>query len=255
MAATLILGLGYVARALMRVNGFQALVTSRQGSAQAAGTLDEPMYFDLADPESWCVTDDFSRIIWTFPAAQNEAEQKLANSFFSSLRAADKKVAILASTSAYLTQESGEIVTEKTPLDLSQIRVRTEEELRLQGAFLLHLAGIYGPGRDPVRWLHKGLIKDYGSFINLIHISDICECLNAWSVGSGLRGERINASDGRHRTWAQLVVQLRDSGLLDSQFKLPEEMHIGPRSKRIANNALLTKLYAGPFHEFPEQGL
>lgn len=255
MAPTLILGLGYVARALMRRPDSEAQVTSRKGRTQAAGTVDDPMYFNLTDPTSWSVTDPFSRIIWTFPAAQNEAERQLAHAFFTTLSAAHKKVIILASTSAYLTLKSGELVTESTPLDLSQIRVRTEEELRMQGAFLLHLAGIYGPGRDPVRWLHAGLIKDYGSFINLIHISDICGCLAAWCAGCGLQGERINASDGRHRTWVEVVAQLKNSGLLEAQFQLPEHKDIGSRSKRIANDVLVEKLYAGPFHAFPEDGL
>lgn len=254
---TLLLGLGYVARFLLHSCHTQFRVTSRKGGAQSAGTPDQPKYFNLADPNSWGGVDEFETIVWTFPAAVDEPELRLARAFYESKCLSQKKVMVLASTSAYLVRASGELVDENSPLDLHQTRVRAEEDLRRQGAFILHLAGIFGPGRDPVGWLQKGLIKNQDSNINLIHVSDICKIVLKWIESDGLKGRRMNASDGRHRIWHQLILDLKDAGLLDSSFEFlsTQSSLQTPLSKRVCNKALVEELYAGPFHRYPEDGL
>lgn len=253
----LILGLGYVANTLLSLGSAKFRVTSRGGSAAGSGTREQPLYFSLTDPDSWSAVDPFDHVVWTFPAAQNESEVKLAIEFFESKCLPDKKVLVLASTSAYRVGTAGSLVDENFPLDLLQPRVRAEEQLRSRGACILHLAGIYGPGRDPVNWLQRGLIKSPDAFINLIHASDIYRIIVAWLGSNGFKFRRFNASDGRMRTWQQLIDELKSAGLLDQTFEIPSDSQSPQNvsSKRVNHEALVHELYAGPFHCYPEDGL
>ena len=255
--SALILGCGYVAKALMSMHSTRLNVTSREGVTGGSGTLIQPKYFNLDDPESWAVVGPFEHIVWTFPAAQREIDVENALRFFESQHLSNKKVLVLASTSAYQANEIGGLVDEMCTLDLLQHRVRAEEELRIRGACVLQLAGIYGPDRDPLSWLQKGLIKSPDSFINLIHISDICAIVMKWLSTDGFCGRRFNASDGRHRTWFQLIEDLKKARLLDCSFELSPNPSSSQRvsSKRICNEALVKELYSGPFHCYPEHGI
>ncbi|MEY2988534.1 MAG: hypothetical protein RJB13_2055 [Pseudomonadota bacterium] len=255
--SALILGRGYVAKALLAFHSLGFCVTSRKGTTQGNGSFEQPKYFDLDDPGSWSVVESFEQIVWTFPAAQKDAEIEKSLRFFESKCLQKKRVLILASTSAYRVNTVGALVDEKFPLDFNQPRVRAEEDLRDRGACVLHLAGIYGTGRDPVSWLQRGLIKNPDSFINLIHISDICHIMMRWLYSDGLSGRRLNASDGRHRTWNKLIEDLKRASLLDARFELTPDLGSpqGTSSKRICNEVLLKELYSGPFHSYPEEGL
>jgi len=254
---TLVLGRGYVAQALLKAYPEHFSVTSREGSTLGKGTCDQPKYFNLTDSESWSVVDSFERIVWTFPAAQSATEIESSLKFFETKCMTKKKVLILASTSAYLVSDAGALVDESYPLDLRQPRVHAEEELRDRGACILHLAGIYGPGRDPLNWLQRGLIKSPDSFINLVHSSDICQIVMSWLNSDGLSQRRFNASDGRHRTWFQMIEDLKSAGLLECSFELSLESDSARSgsSKRVCNEVLKKELYSGPFHQYPEQGL
>ena len=132
--------------------------------------------FDLNNRKTWSSevlsVAPGGTVLWTFPAASTLEEEALAvelyETFFQGLR-----VVVYGSTSAYRVQQEDEWVTEETELDLGQIRARTEEKLREKGACILHLAGIFGPGRDPLRWYERGLIQAGLSYLNLIHVQDI----------------------------------------------------------------------------------
>jgi nucleoside-diphosphate-sugar epimerase len=235
-----ILGAGYVGRALLQ--RFPAAVATRRTPASDLGLL----AFDLQDRGTWRNPPLAGRaVVWTFPAAPLAAVQ----AFYEAHLNAAANLIVLGSTSAYLAPESAEspfvTVTEQTPLDMSQPRVQGEEWLRQQGATVLQLAGIFGPGRDPADWLKRGLIKDGAKLVNLIHVDDIVAVITHL-LAHTRPGERINLADGEAPPWRELVARFRRDGRLPAEFTLPES---GPEQhgKRVDNHRLHTLL---PGHRF-----
>jgi nucleoside-diphosphate-sugar epimerase len=252
----LILGAGYVGQALFAALSERTTVyvTSRKGRVHSSGHLAEPFCFDLRRPETWSLPIEPDFIIWTFPAAVEVDDIQHALSFCRRFIQKGVRVAVFASTSCYLTNAADQSVDEASDLDFSQPRVHAEEELRRLGCLILTLAGIYGPHRDPAQWLMRGLVKNGQSFINLIHISDIIKITQAW-LDQPLQGIRLNVSDGRHRRWMELLEQLKVKGTIPKNLEPFVTLEPDLKSKRVENHALLSLLYGGPFHKYPEDGL
>lgn len=208
-----ILGAGYVGQALLRC--FPAAAATRR---QAAPPL---LAFDLRDPVSWGIPPLAERaVIWTFPAEP----LVLVQAFFAAHLQDAASLIVLGSTSAYQINETESpviTVTEQTPLDMDQPRVQGEEWLRERGATVLRLAGIFGPGREPVDWLRKGLIQDGAKLVNLIHVDDIV-ALIAELLAHPRPGERLNVTDGEPLPWRELVARFRSDGRIPADFTLPE---------------------------------
>lgn len=235
-----ILGAGYVGQGLLRQ--FPAAdTTHRQPAAQVRSHV-----FNLREPGTWGNPPLAGRaVIWTFPAEPVEAVQ----AFYDAYLTEATNLIVLGSTSAYLVQETAEspvvTVTEQTPLDLTQSRVQGEEWLRNQGATILQLAGIFGPGRDPAGWLQRGLIRDGAKLVNLIHVDDIVAVI-AHLLAHPLPGERINTANGEAVAWRELAARLKHDGRVSANLALPES---GPHEhgKRVDNRRLRALL---PGHAF-----
>lgn len=139
----LILGAGYVGRALCAAAP-GAVATHRPGTPLGPGEV----AFALDDEATWAGLPAArgADVVWTFPAAPPE----LVRRFHAAALAGARTLVVFGSTSAYAPAGSDALVTEGSPLDLAQPRVAGEEWLREQGAVVLQLAGIWGPGRDPL---------------------------------------------------------------------------------------------------------
>jgi nucleoside-diphosphate-sugar epimerase len=112
---------------------------------------------------------------------------------------------VLSSTSAYV-QHSG-VVTESSPWSADNPRFLAEERLRQRlGATILPLAGLFGDGRDPLRWIAEGRISDLRGAVNLIHHVDAGHCV-AQVLMAPRSGERINISSGELHWWARLALE------------------------------------------------
>lgn len=251
-----LLGAGYVGRALARglMDSCEVQLTSRAGSPHAERAHDALLRFNLQTPETWDFVLDADFLVWTFPAATCAEDIAMAAAFYRKVSARGIPTLVMASTSSYRTDEPDALLDESALLDLTQPRVEAEEILRTLGCFVLTLAGIYGPGRDPVQWLRRGLVKNGESFINLIHVADIVAIVRAW-LARPCQGLRLNASDGRHRRWHELIQDLKKYSMLEADFNLPNVQAKSTQSKRVSNAALKADLYAGPFHRYPEDDL
>ncbi|MGE0373402.1 MAG: hypothetical protein AB7Q01_16195 [Gammaproteobacteria bacterium] len=235
-----ILGAGYVGRALLQ--RFLAADTTRRRAVPQSRTY----VFNLQDPATWGNPPLAGRtVVWTFPAEP----LTLVQAFFAAHLRDVAGLIVLGSTSAYRAVDAAgspaSTVTEQTPLDLAQPRVQGEEWLRERGATVLQLAGIFGPGRDPVGWLQRGLIKDGAKLVNLIHVDDIVAVI-AHVLVQPLPGARINVGNGEPLPWRELAARFRADGRLPADFVLPET---GPQEfgKRIDNRLLCSLL---PDHRF-----
>lgn len=162
-------------------------------------------------------------VLVTFPVT---GDGEPSQSFYAYLRDAlatlvesGTAICLLSSTSAYL-QPSG-VVTESSAWDSEHPRYAAEEELRQQlGATVIPLAGLFGHGRDPLRWLADGRIKDLSGAVNLIHHEDAGLCV-ATILSDPLlqRGERINVATGELHWWAELALvhRITPAGMTPAQ--------------------------------------
>jgi nucleoside-diphosphate-sugar epimerase len=84
--------------------------------------------------------------------------------------------------------------------------VQGEEYLRQHhGAIVLRVAGIYGPGRNPLDWIRQGRVGLSRKYVNLIHVEDLAAiCLLA--LDKGKPSEAYNVSDGQPHTWNEICA-------------------------------------------------
>ncbi len=203
-----ILGSGYTAKFLLPLAApryAQVFATSRDPDRHLSHLQpDQRIRFDLTRPETWQAIPPSTDILWCFPAVPIELVQRFAD--VASLRT--RRLVVLGSTSAYDDRASTEYppvwVDETADIDIVKPRVQGEEFLRTSyGAIVLRVAGIYGPGRNPVEWIRSGRVARSRKYVNLIHVEDLAAtCLAA--LRQGAEHGIYNVSDGTPRTWEEI---------------------------------------------------
>lgn len=112
-------------------------------------------------------------------------------------------VIICSSSGFFQTEFEDQRITELHPIDLSNNRAYAEEACRKSGQIVVHAAGIYGPGRNPITWLVQGRVSPSPKFVNLVHVEDLAQYLwNAYRFGE--KAKRYIASDGTPKRWNEL---------------------------------------------------
>jgi len=237
-----ILGSGYTARFLW------SLVTDRWPTVFATSRTPEQnlgylppnrrLRFDLSQPDTWINIPRDADLLWCFPAAPIE----LVRQFIAILTGSPRRIVVLGSTSAYDLGDSQEYpppwIDETAPIDLTKPRVQGEEFLRTAcGATVLRVAGIYGPGRNPLDWIRTGRVKPSRKYVNLIHVEDLAAiCLAA--LERGTPGEVYNVSDGIQRTWEEICLTAEQRWNVHSLQTVATK----DTGKRISNTKLTQKL-------------
>ena len=186
--------------------GWTVHATSRNPLNNLAGIPSEQrMRFDLEQPSTWLNIPVGADLIWCFPATPLEQVQTFAHM----LDAPPRRMVVLGSTSTYevsdcSTEYPPPWIDESAPIDLTKPRVQGEEYLRKEyGAIVLRVAGIYGPGRNPLEWIKSGRVGSSRKYVNLIHVEDLAAiCLLA--LDKGRPGEAYNVSDGQPHTWNEI---------------------------------------------------
>jgi nucleoside-diphosphate-sugar epimerase len=207
----IVLGSGYTGRVLHKTGTSQGKTvhaTSRNPLNNLAGIPSEQrLQFDLEQPSTWQNIPADADIIWCFPATPLEQVQVFARTLDTTAR----RIVILGSTSAYeesdhSTEYPPPWIDESAPIDLIKPRVQGEEYLREQhGAIVLRVAGIYGPGRNPLDWIRHGRVSPSRKYVNLIHVEDLAAiCLAA--IEKGKPGEAYNVSDGQPYIWNEIYI-------------------------------------------------
>ncbi|MEE9346049.1 MAG: hypothetical protein V3U88_10635 [Methylococcales bacterium] len=198
MQDILILGHGYVGGALASRLP-HALYTS---STVEKANRNAGIYFNLNERDSWNNLPDAKTIIWTFAATPLD----LVKDFYQIRLKNCENLLVYASTSCYQQYGDDNLITEENSLSYAKPRVAGEEYLREHNAAILVLSGIYGPERQPVNWLRKGLIPSLQKIVNLIHRDDIvditCYLLEENCVA---HGQRLNISDGMPLRWSKIA--------------------------------------------------
>lgn len=205
-----ILGSGYTGRYLasaLSKGSRRYFASSREPANQLPHVPQaQRIQFDLGHQETWKNIPQEADLLWCFPAAPRD----LVRQFAATWKAPPRRLVVLGSTSAYDVGGSGEYpppwIDETAPIDLTKLRVQGEEFLRKEyGAIVLRVAGIYGPGRNPLNWIRQGRVGPLRKFVNLIHVEDLAAiCLAA--LDRGKAGEIYNVSDGTPRTWQEICA-------------------------------------------------
>lgn len=223
----IILGSGYTARFLLHLASRQythVFATSRNPDKQLSHIAPgRRVRFDLNQQDTWENIPTETDLLWCFPAAPLDLVQKFAVT----LDPPSCRIVVLGSTSAYDVAGSSEypppVINETAPIDLAKPRVQGEEFLRTKyGAIVPRVAGIYGPGRNPIDWIKSGRVSPSRKYVNLIHVEDLATiCLAA--LERGVPGEAYNVSDGTPRTWKEIYDRLGQSSRLMPRTKTLNE--------------------------------
>ncbi len=238
-----ILGSGYTGGHLARLLTTLArhfFATSREPEKNLSHLpVDRRVRFDLAQPDTWANIPTGADFIWCFPATPLPE----VHAFATTLDAPPRRIIVLGSTSAYdIAHDSQDYpppwIDETTPIDLTKPRVQGEEYLRTEhSAIVLRVAGIYGPGRNPLEWIKSGRVGPTRKYVNLIHVEDLAAiCLAA--INQGKPGDVYNVSDGQPRTWADICHVTR-TGWGIAPNGMGKEDQSG---KRISNHKLVQNL-------------
>ena len=239
----IILGTGYTGRHLagaLTTTSRPFFATSREPDKNLSHVpADRRMQFDLEQPSTWPNVPVGVDLIWCFPATPLEQVQAFARA----LDALSQRMVVLGSTSAYeasdhSTEYPPPWIDESAPIDLTKPRVQGEEFLRKDcGAIVLRVAGIYGPGRNPLDWIRQGRVGPSRKYVNLIHAEDLAAvCLRA--LDKGKPGEAYNVSDGTPRTWNEICATAQQRWGVTAAAA--NEDH--SPGKRISNAKLRTEL-------------
>ena len=239
----IVLGSGYTGLVLYRVGiseGRTVYATSRNPLTNLANIPSEQrLHFDLEQPSTWENIPAGADLIWCFPATPLEQVQAFART----LDIPARRMVVLGSTSAYeasdhSTEYSPPWIDESAPIDLTKPRVQGEEYLREHhGAIVLRVAGIYGPGRNPLDWIRNGRVSPSRKYVNLIHAEDLAAiCFLA--LKKGTPGEAYNVSDGTPRTWNEIYATAQERWGMPTAAK-KEDRSTG---KRISTAKLRTRL-------------
>ena len=237
-----VLGSGYTGRIVHRMGISQQRTvhaTSRNPATNLAGIPSEQrLKFDLEQPSTWPNMPPGADLIWCFPATPLEQVKAFARMLDTTAR----RMIVLESTSAYeVSDHSTEYpppwIDESAPIDQTKPRVQGEEYLRQHhGAIVFRVAGIYGPGRNPLDWIRQSRVGPSRKYVNLIHVEDLAAiCLAA--IEKGKPGEAYNVSDGQPHTWNEICATAQQRwGVTATTVK--EDRSSG---KRISNAKLQTE--------------
>lgn len=238
----IILGFGYTAQWIYRFALEQSLTvfaTSRLPDLHLSQV--EPtarLRFDLSDEATWGNLPLGADWIWTFPAAP----LKLVQAFARHCCHPSQRLVVLSSTSAYdldrdRTAWPPPWLDETAPINRTLPRVQGEEYLRNEhGATILRVAGIYGPGRNPVDWIEQGRVGPTKKFVNLIHVEDLAK-LSLLSLREGLQGDTYNVSDGQPRQWSDICAEVARRWRIVS----PRDHREDEAGKRISHEKILAR--------------
>jgi hypothetical protein len=198
MKRALILGSGYsgkVLHTLLKSLKYDVICTRRSPG-------DSDVVFDLNRSETWSDLPSVDATFWMFPCEPKDLVEKFLSEKGPSLG----RVVCVGTTSSYLVSHEGAVVIETSPIHREEPRVQGELVALRHGAIIVRSAGIYGPARDPRRWVIEGRVSPSPKLVNFIHVEDLAAILVAVSE-RGRPGSVYLAADGRPQRWDELIAQ------------------------------------------------
>lgn len=192
-------------------------------------TLSSGLPFSLDHQSTWPALPTVDLSFWTFPPVPAD----LVSRFLAEKRKYLGKIVVIGSTGSFLPPKefSGEL-TETSTLDEKEERVRGERYLLQAGALVVRAAGIYGPDRDPRRWVESGKVGNTPRFVNFIHVEDLVQIL--WAAADrGKESSEWIAADSQPQRWDELIAIWQKT----ENLKIPEHSTPSSRASKRLNAA------------------
>ena len=199
----LIFGMGFSGQMLARLllkAGWAVRGTSRSGDVAVEGVEGIPFSAGQPIENADAVFDGVTHVLSTIPVVEGEDPVLAAHG--DDLKKLNCWAGYVSATSVY-TEADGGWVTEDSPTEPSSRRGqwRRHAEMTWQdmlGAEVFRAAGIYGPGRSPLKGLLEGkgrIILKPGHQFNRIHVVDIARVIMA-AMASPRANRILNLADG-----------------------------------------------------------
>jgi len=193
----LVLGSGYTGRFikdLVTAAGAHVLETHR------ASRSPSDFEFDLNKQETWHLLPSVDGTFWTFPPSPPDLVRKFLAAHVNKLG----RIVVIGTTGSYLVDQPDQEVSEDSLADQNDLRVQGEAEILKSGGLVVRAAGIYGPDRDPRRWIQEGRVGASSKFVNFIHVEDLAQIL--WkAMMSNFCSKVYIAADGHPYRWFELT--------------------------------------------------
>lgn len=203
----LLLGKGYVTEFFKdKINHYfpsaELSITSR--------SKPDCIYFKLEDASSWDnINNHYDVCVWTFPVY----DLKLFQAFYAQKKLFFKKLILIGTTSSYKVDYDQQQINEHSALDEKHKRYHIEQFCLANKGIVLRSAGIYGPDKNPLRWVKEGRIKSSrNSIVNWVHVYDLVQFI-AHTILYGLEGQQYIAADCQPMAWHEFFefFQLEES--------------------------------------------
>jgi len=239
-----VFGVGYCGRALLDKARRRRVTTH----AYSANTLvEDGARLDSREPRA---VDSFDRsvidgaydaAVVTFPP------EGTAPGFWEILARKARRIVLLGTTGIYRREGAGRpVLTEATPLVEGHPRAVAETEVASRGGVVLRLAGLYGPGRNPGRWVREGRVLYEDRQLNLVHVDDVCRAALFMTVRPD-PSPVYNLSDGQVHTARDLIdLLVANAGLEHPQTPAAT----GRPDGFVANDAFLATAPGFAFQDF-----
>ncbi|MGE5683127.1 MAG: hypothetical protein ACM34K_19875 [Bacillota bacterium] len=156
--------------------------------------------FNVNDRSTWHNIEktDPDGIVISFPL--NECDY--IEEFLELCLKISERIAVIGTTSGF--QKNLSEITDESPLDSTNPRTAAEEYFRKKGASVIHSAGIYGPGRNPLDWIKRGLIRNSMSTVNLVHAEDLARACS-FILENFSQCSQFVLSDGHPYKWKEII--------------------------------------------------
>lgn len=236
-----VFGVGYCGRALLDKARRRRITTH----GYSANTLvEDGARVDSRRPESVASFDrtvgdgTYDAAVVTFPP------EFTVDGFWEVLARKASRVILLGTTGIYRRDGAARpVLTEASPTEPGHPRAAAEAEVTRRGGVVLRLAGIYGNGRNPGRWIRDGRLTYEDRQLNLVHIDDVIRAVLFMTVHP--RPSPVyNVSDGQVHTARDLIDLLVEHAALAH----PREPVSGDRPDGFVSN--VSFLQAAPGFAF-----
>ena len=239
-----VFGVGYCGRALLD-KARRRRVTTHGYSANTL--VEDGARVDSRRPESVASFDrtvgdgTYDAAVVTFPP------EGTVDGFWEALARKASRVILLGTTGIYGRDGTGRpILTEATAIDPAHPRAAAEAEVMDRGGIVLRLAGIYGSGRNPGRWVREGRLTYEDRQLNLVHVDDVIRAVLFMTVHPS-PSPVYNLADGQVHTARDLIDLL----VLQTGLVHPREPVSSARPDGfVSNEAFLEAAPGFAFHDF-----
>ncbi|MBU0500706.1 MAG: NAD-dependent epimerase/dehydratase family protein [Gammaproteobacteria bacterium] len=229
MRKIVIVGCGYVGirvatRHSTRGDHVAGIVRSESGIDRLNAEGIEALRFDLDGPCPAELTDLADTLLYYFapPPGEGDTDPRVGRMINAFDRYGHPARLVYVSTSGVYGDCQGHWIDEECPLNpqahRSRRRLSAEDAWRLwrrkrgAGLVILRVAGIYGPGRLPLRRLREGLPllrEEQSPFTNRIQVEDLVDVCVA-AMDSPNQDAVYNVSDGHPSTMVDYFCRIAD---------------------------------------------